>query len=73
MITIILFTIGNDEGTIQAIEGMGATHIESGHGDVVVDEEKLVFTTPCYMLDANIMDIDDGANNLIDAILKWLE
>ncbi len=66
-------TIGQDEGTAQAIEAMGATHVETTHGDVVVDEENLVFTTPCYMLDATILDIDDGASNLIDAMTSWMD
>lgn len=63
-------TIGSDKGTAKAIEGMGATHIETNHGDVVFDEDKLVFTTPCYMLDATIMDIDDGANNVVKEMMK---
>jgi len=63
-------TIGSDKGTVKAIEGMGATHIETNHGDVVFDEDKLVFTTPCYMLDATIMDIDDGANNVVKEMMK---
>ena len=63
-------TIGQDKGTAEAIEAMGSTHIETNHGDVVMDEEKLVFTTPCYMLDASITDIDDGANNVIKAMME---
>ena len=65
-------TIGTDEGTIQVIEAMGGTHVETEHGDVVYDGEKLVFTTPCYMLDARISDIWDGAYNLVDAMMKEL-
>jgi enhancing lycopene biosynthesis protein 2 len=63
-------TIGKDKGTAETIEAMGATHVETNHGDVVFDEENLVFTTPCYMLDATIIDIDDGANNIVKAILE---
>jgi len=63
-------TIGQDKGTAEAIEAMGATHVETNHGDVVIDEEKLVFTTPCYMLDASITDIDDGANNVVKAMME---
>ncbi len=63
-------TIGQDKGTAEAIEAMGATHVETNHGDVVMDEEKLIFTTPCYMLDASITDIDDGANNVIKAMME---
>lgn len=62
-------TIGQDKGTAEAIEAMGATHVETDHGDVVMDEEKLVFTSPCYMLDATILDIDDGANNVVKAMM----
>ncbi len=63
-------TIGTDKGTSEVIEAMGATHIKTTHGDVVMDEEKLVFTTPCYMLDASIIDIDDGANNVVKAMME---
>ena len=65
-------TIGQDKGTAEAIEAMGATHIETDHGDVVFDEEKLVFTTPCYMLDATILDIDDGATNVVKSMMERL-
>ncbi len=66
-------TIGMDKGTAEAIEAMGATHVETDHGDVVFDEDKLVFTTPCYMLDATILDIDDGANNIIKEMMKVMK
>jgi len=65
-------TIGTDEGTVGVIESFGATHVETTHGDVVFDEDKLVFTTPCYMLDAKITDIDDGAVNVVDAMLAYM-
>ncbi|HQO50591.1 MAG TPA: isoprenoid biosynthesis glyoxalase ElbB [Bacteroidales bacterium] len=63
-------TIGTDEGTIAAIEAIGATHVQTEHGDVVCDHEKKVFTTPCYMLEAGISDIWDGAHNIVEAIMK---
>jgi len=63
-------TIGNDENTIEVIETLGGTHIETEHGDVVYDAENLVFTTPCYMLDAQLSDIWDGAYNIVDAMMK---
>lgn len=66
-------TIGQDEGTAQAIEAMGAEHITTDHGDVVVDDDKLVFTTPCYMLDADITQIYEGAYNTVEAMLKFME
>lgn len=66
-------TIGQDQGTIDVVEAFGANHIETEHGDVVLDEENLVFTTPCYMLDANILDIDDGATNIVYAMLEMMD
>ncbi len=66
-------TIGQDEETAKTIEAMGGTHINANHGDVVIDDEKLIFTTPCYMLDAEITDIWDGAYNIVDAMIKFME
>ena len=62
-------TVGNDKETVETIEKMGGTHLETAHGDVVYDEENNLFTTPCYMLDADISQIHDGAYNIIDAML----
>lgn len=63
-------TIGEDEGTIEAIEKMGGTHINTTHGDVVYDDKLNLFSTPCYMLDANILQIGEGAENIVAAMLK---
>lgn len=63
-------TIGQDQGTIEAIEKMGGTHINTTHGDVVYDDRLNLFSTPCYMLDANILQIAEGAENIVSAMLK---
>ena len=65
-------TIGDDPGTAAAIEKMGGKHIKTTHGQVVVDRKNKVFTTPCYMLDATIVQIYQGTNNVIAEILKNL-
>jgi len=65
-------TIGQDEGTIQAIEAMGGSHKITSHGEVVIDQEYKIVTTPCYMLDANISQIGEGAENLIKAIISFI-
>jgi enhancing lycopene biosynthesis protein 2 len=62
-------TIGNDAGTALAIEKMGAHHTLATHGEVVVDEKHRVFTTPCYMLDATIVQIAEGADNIVARML----
>ncbi len=63
-------TIGQDEGTAEAVEKMGATHKQTNHGDVIRDVKHNVFTTPCYMLDANILQIWDGADNIVKAMME---
>lgn len=62
-------TIGNDPGTIGAIKAMGGRHTETTHGEVVIDEQYKLVTSPCYMLDANIAQIADGAQNTVRALL----
>jgi len=66
-------TIGDDAATAAAVEKAGATHVNTGHGVVVRDTHRPVFTTPCYMLDAGITDIADGAENIVKAILAELK
>lgn len=66
----IELTIGQDEQTAKAIETMGSKHLKTGHADVIHDKTHNVFTTPCYMLDANIVQIAEGADNIVKAILK---
>jgi enhancing lycopene biosynthesis protein 2 len=66
-------TIGNDKSTIEAMETLGAKHITATHGEVVVDPDYNVVTTPCYMLDATIDQIAEGADNVVDAMIKLME
>jgi enhancing lycopene biosynthesis protein 2 len=63
-------TIGSDAGTAADIVKMGAKHKITTHGQVVYDSKYRVFTTPCYMLDATILQIAEGADNIVKAMLK---
>lgn len=63
-------TVGDDKSTIEHILRMGSKHKVTSHGEVVKDEHRLIYTTPCYMLDANILQIELGTYNLIGSILK---
>ena len=65
-------TIGTDEATAKAIEKMGGTNEITSHGDVTIDAKLKIYTTPCYMLDASITDIADGAINIVAAMLNDL-
>ena len=63
-------TIGDDAETAESIAKMGSKHIKTTHGEVVFDKKNNVFTTPCYMLDASIADIELGARNIVNAMLE---
>ncbi len=63
-------TIGSDKGTADAVESLGASHKITTHGEVVYDKKYKVVTTPCYMLDATIDQIADGAENVVRKILE---
>lgn len=66
----VKLTIGQDQGTAEAVTKMGATHLSTNHGEVVSDDKNKVFTTPCYMLDADIVQIGEGAENIVQAMLE---
>lgn len=66
----ITVTIGTDPATAKHLEIMGAHNTGTGHGEVAVDEKNNIFTTPCYMLNARISDIAEGAENLIEKMLE---
>ncbi len=66
----VMITIGSDPSTIDAVKTAGAKHVETTHGEIVIDEKYKVVTTPCYMLDATIDQIGEGAENVVKAIME---
>ena len=46
----IKLTIGNDTSTASAISKMNSDHQITNHGEIVIDKQFKVVTTPCYML-----------------------
>ncbi|NPA43961.1 MAG: isoprenoid biosynthesis glyoxalase ElbB [Chlorobi bacterium] len=65
-------TIGQDKETADAINKMGGEHIDTTHGEVTIDYGFKVATTPCYMLDATIADIAEGAINVTKAVFDLM-
>jgi enhancing lycopene biosynthesis protein 2 len=65
----VKLTIGQDAGTAAAVQKLGATHQPTGHREVVVDKANKVVTSPCYMLDASITDIAEGARLAVEALV----
>lgn len=68
----VKLTIGQDTETIKALETLGAKHENTSHGEVIIDEKYKILTTPCYMLNANIVQIGEGADNIVKAMLKLI-
>jgi enhancing lycopene biosynthesis protein 2 len=65
-----MLTTGNDKASADFIKKMGGEYIEAPQGKVIIDKERRFFTTPCYMLDASILDIAESAENLVAAIMR---
>lgn len=64
-------TLGQDDNIAQIVNKWGSKHEKTSHGEITIDQANKVVTTPCYMLDAEISDIYNGATALIKKILEW--
>ena len=49
---------------------IGCKHTETTHSGVAIDKENKIYSTPCFMLDATLKDVYQGALNLFDAMIK---
>lgn len=65
-------TVGQDPEAGRAVEQMGARVVETTHGEIVVDTRRKIVTTPCYMLDARVDQIGEGADKLVRAIIELI-
>lgn len=65
-----MVTLGQDENIAQIVNNWGSKHQKTSHGEITIDEVNKIVTTPCYMLDAHISDIYNGATALVRKILE---
>ena len=63
-------TIGNDEGTAQALQACGAGHEDCPVDAFVVDLDARVVSTPAYMLGPGIKDVAAGIERCVDEVVK---
>jgi enhancing lycopene biosynthesis protein 2 len=63
-------TIGTDRATAAAVERMGGSHVACQVGEIAVDEEKKVVSTPAYMLGPTISRIALGIEKLVAKVLE---
>lgn len=69
----IHFTLGAGGPIAEKLEELGVVHEEIGVTDVCIDKENRVCTTPAYMLATNMLDVCQGAQNLIGAVCQLIE
>ena len=65
-----VLTIGNDKGTGEKLEIMGAKHQDCSVSDCVVDKKNKIVSTPAYMLGPGIKDIAQGIEALVKEVVK---
>ena len=68
----VTVTIGKDKNTASDLEKMGARNIITQAREVTVDKKNKIVTNPCYMLDSNIVDIAEGAENVVKEMIKLI-
>ena len=68
----VKLTIGQDETTAENLTRMGSRHTTALQGEITVDTDNKLVTTPCYMLDSRVDQIGQGADNLVKALLELM-
>lgn len=63
-------TIGDDSGTAQAIESLGASHVNCASEQCVIDEVNRIVTCSAYMRDDALGKIADGIEATITQVMK---
>ena len=67
------FTLGAGGATAEKLEKLGAVHEEVGVTDVCIDRKNLVCSTPAYMLATNMLDVCQGAQNMVGAMCQLMK
>ncbi|MCC5856084.1 MAG: isoprenoid biosynthesis glyoxalase ElbB [Idiomarina sp.] len=69
----VRLTIGNDKETAQALEALGAVHVNCAVDDIVIDEPNNLVTTPAYMLATRINEAATGIEMLVAEVIRRCE
>ncbi len=68
----VTITIGQDADTAGEVEKLGAVHVKTQPREVVVDHKNKIVTNPCYMIESSIVDIAEGAENVVKEMIKMI-
>lgn len=66
------FTIGDDEGTAEALASFGGTHVATAATGVCVDETLKIVTAPAYMLASGPAEVFAGITNAVERFAALL-
>jgi len=62
-------TIGNDKDWSQKIENLGSKHQVCAVGDIVMDKDNKIVTSPAYMLGQNISEVAEGIEKTVKELV----
>ncbi|MBN2243001.1 MAG: isoprenoid biosynthesis glyoxalase ElbB [Acidobacteria bacterium] len=65
----ITVTIGGATGFVAQLQAMGAIHVIGGAGDIVIDKNNRIVTTPAMMVGPSTADIAVGIEKMIKQVL----
>lgn len=68
----VLITVGPDAADADNVMKMGAKHVPTQHGQVVFDGRLLLFSAPCYQLEADLLQIAQDTDLIIKQMLSYL-
>jgi enhancing lycopene biosynthesis protein 2 len=63
-------TLGTDKGTADAVCAMKGEHQNTGETEICVDEVNRLVTTPCYMNNVGPWTVYQGADKMVDEVLR---
>lgn len=65
-------TLGSDDKYDAEVASLGGRNRTTANRQVVTDKKNRIVTTPCYMNDATIADIAEGADMLVKELIRMI-
>ena len=66
-------TIGNDEGTAEALTKLGSEHIQCPVEEFVIDRDNKLISTPAYMLAGRISEAAEGIEKTVQTLIGMID
>jgi enhancing lycopene biosynthesis protein 2 len=66
-------TIGNDEGTAEALTALGSEHIQCPVEEFVIDRDNKLVSSPAYMLAGRISEAAEGIEKTVQALIGMID